>query len=206
MQDFIHKYKITSAGAFDLDTFDVVNAIMRGEAAFALVADFHLLNFNDPKKNNELGNIKIMMMPDSGWTWYKADGYAMTMAAHRKGTEHRIAVWEVLKYFAGPEFNKLNTKEWFGHSIFPEVYEDIEMKRLYEKSIPNINLYYKQINKSVNLQHFVEPVHKTSFYFEYLEDYVLPNLQQAVSNSISVERALDDISKGFEKLKENYGL
>lgn len=204
-RDFIQKHKITNPGAFEVDTFDVVNAMMRGQAAFSWVGDFHFSTIADPAKNQEYGNIQVMIMPDTGFTWSKADGYSMSMAATRKGEKHMLDTWEVLKYFTGPEFAKLQLKKWFGPTVYPQVYEDPEIQEVVKKFMPDPDVYYKQLQQSMNLQAFVEPVHRTAFYFQYLENYVLPNLQKAVMDTISVDEALKAISAGFASLKNEYG-
>lgn len=206
VRDFIQKHKITSPGAFEVDTFDVVNAMMRGQAAFSWAGDFHFSTIADPEKNQEHGNIQPMVFPNTGYTWSKADGYAMSVGATKKGEKHKSDSWEVLEYFTGPEYAKLRLKKWFGPSIYPEVYEDPEIQEVVKKFMPNPDVYYKQLGQTLNLQAVVEPVHRTPFYFQYLENYVLPNLQKAANDTITVDEALKAIHTGFESLKSEYGL
>lgn len=202
MKDFMQKYKIVSPGAFEVDTFGVVTDLMKGEAAFGPLGVFQFVNFSDKEKSKDAGNIKVMMIPNSGYTRYKADGYAMTKGATEKGEEHKLATLEVLKYFTGPEFAKERLKKWFGPSIYTEVYSDPEIQEVVNSVFPNPEVYYAQKEKRLNLQAFVDPIHKTTFYFEYLEDYLLPNLQRAILGSISINEALKNINEGVQKLKK----
>jgi multiple sugar transport system substrate-binding protein len=202
MKDFMQKYKIVNQVAFETDTFASATEMMKGEAAFCEVADFMFVDFIDKEKCKEAGNIKLMMTPNSGYTMYKADGYAMTKSATEKGEEHKLATVEVLKYFTGPDFTKERLKKWFGPSIYAEVYRDPEIQEVVNSVISNPEVYYAQKEKSVNLEMFVDPVHQTTFYFDYLEDYLLPNLQRAILGDISINEALKNINEGVQKLKK----
>jgi len=201
MKDFLQEYKIVSEGSFEVDTFDVVTEMMKGNAVFATVTDHQLNNLSDKERTKEAGNIKLMMFPNSGFTWYKGDGFGMSRAAANKSEKHKMATWEVLKYLTSPEFAKERLKKWFGQSIYPELYQDPEVQKIIKTIVPNPEVYYAQREKWVNLQHFVDPVYKTVFYFDYLNEYLLPNLQRAVQGNISIDEALKNINDGVQNLK-----
>jgi ABC-type glycerol-3-phosphate transport system substrate-binding protein len=188
-----------------MDTFDVVNAMMKGDAAFTITGDFQLAGMVDPARNPEAGNVKVMRMPGSGYIWYKTDGYGITQAATRKGEAFKQAVWEVLKYFGGPEFGKLNMLDWFGISPFKEVSADPEVRQVYGQYVPNVSAYFTQVERRKSLEFYADPLHNTSYYWQYIDEYVVPNLQQAVAGRLAVGDALKNIAAGAAKLKKEYG-
>jgi multiple sugar transport system substrate-binding protein len=205
MKDLMQTHRVLSPGAFEMDTFDVVNAMMKGDAAFTITGDFQLAGMVDPARNPEAGNVKVMRMPGSGYIWYKTDGYGITQAATRKGEAFKQAVWEVLKYFGGPEFGKLNMLDWFGISPFKEVSADPEVRQVYGQYVPNVSAYFTQVERRKSLEFYADPLHNTSYYWQYIDEYVVPNLQQAVAGRLAVGDALKNIAAGAAKLKKEYG-
>lgn len=206
--DCIYKYKIMDPAAVEWDTFKVVDMLMKGDCVFAPADPFHLPNVNNPEISPEAGNIKMALMPQSHYTWVKTDQFSITKACRDKGPDYYQAAWKFLKWFCGPEKDSLTymyaSEALTMHTCYSSLNNDPTLRVTWSQFM-NLSLIDAQAKFARSLQDF-SPVHKTSFYLPWVNDYLIPNLQAAILLTKSVEDALLSIHQGFETLAAEYGL
>ena len=194
--------------AVEWDTFKVVDMLMKGDCVFAPADPFHLPNVKNTETSAEAGNIKVALLPESHYTWVKTDQFSITKACRNKGAQYYEAAWEFLKWFSGAEKESLTYM--YSHetltmrSCYTALNNDPELREIWSQYM-NLSLIDEQAGFACSLQDF-SPIHKTKFYLPWVNDYLIPNLQEAILLNKPVDDAIQAINEGFETLAAEYGL
>jgi hypothetical protein len=138
----------------------------------------------------------------------KTDQFSITKACKEKGRPHFDAAKDFLKWFCGPGPDSLTysyAKERLSmRSCYSSLNDDLTIRANWASHM-DVDLVDQQARFAISLQDF-SPVHKTSFYLLWVNEYLIPNLQAAIQRTESIEKALNTVNDGFMRLSREFGL
>jgi len=197
-QDTFQEWKIADPSSLELRWIPALKAYAAGKHIFTMTRERYMLNANDPSRSPTAGAHKIFKI---GSLIFAGHFWALGSNSFDKNYS-----WLFLQYYGG----KTKSGDYFGAdakaklvgaSGWPEKsLRNPEIKALWNKWF-DLEEYARQWKDA----RFIGDVCRamtTTWYIEWVDRTLVPNLQNCLAGKISADVAADNIAKGAADLKK----
>jgi len=197
-RDTFQESKIADLSALELRWIPALKAYAAGKHMFTITRERYMLNVNDPSKSPTAGSHKIFKI---GPHIFAGHFWALGSNAADKNFS-----WAYLQYLggktkAGQYFMADARAKYAGASGWPEkTLQNAEIKALWDKWF-DLAEYGRQW-KDARFIGDVCRAMSTTWYIEWVDKNVVPNLQNCLAGKISADVAADNMAKSAVDLKK----
>ena len=192
------KTELINPASFSIDEID--QFIQSGTATYAIVTDYKMKVFNDPKQSTVAGKIKNALVPGSNGVKSGTIGYVRLYSITSKADKQQA--WKLVQFLGGKDATGVYfvPKRWaleFGLGFSPApLYADKDVRKSISGWI-DPDLLQEQANYAINRSYRFVP------YFSDWETDVWAEFQEII-NGKNPDSILDELAENWNELKEEY--
>jgi multiple sugar transport system substrate-binding protein len=197
-RDTFQEWKIADPSSLELRWIPALKAFAAGKHIFTNTRERYMLNVNDPSKSPTAGTHKIFKL---GQQTFMGNLWSLGIDAFDKDYS-----WKFLQYFGGKtksgQYVMADARaKYAGASGWPEkTLANPEMKALWSKWF-DLDEYARQWKDAKFLGDVCRAMSST-WYIEWTDKILVPNLQNCLSGKITADKAADNIAAGAQDLKK----
>lgn len=197
-RDTFQEWKIADPSSLELRWIPALKAFSAGKHMFTITRERYMLNANDPSKSPTAGSHKIFKIGShifAGHLWALGSN-----AADKKFS------WLFLQYYGGKtksgQYIMADSRaKYAGASGWPEkALQNAEIKALWNQWF-DLSEYSRQWKDAKFIGDVCRAM-STTWYIEWVDRTLVPNLQNCLAGKISADVAADNIAKGAAELKK----
>jgi multiple sugar transport system substrate-binding protein len=196
-RDTLQEMKIADPSSLELRWIPALKAYAAGKHLFTITRERYMLNANDPSKSPTGGLHKIFKIGPHIFA-----GHLWALGGNASDKENS---WLFLQYYGG----KTKTGQYFmadarakyaGASGWPEkTLKNPEIKELWNKWF-DLEEYARQWKDAKFIGDVCRAM-STTWYIEWVDKTLVPNLQNCLAGKLTADVAADNIAKGASELK-----
>jgi hypothetical protein len=199
-RDTFQEWKIADPSSLELRWIPAIKAYAAGKHLFTITRERYMLNANDPSKSPTAGVHRIFKM---GQPTFAGHLWALGSNASDKNYS-----WPFLQYFGGKTksgqyFMAAARAKYAGTSGWPEIaLKNPEISDLWDKWF-DLEEYSREWQDAKFIGDVCRAMSST-WYIEWVDKMVVPNLQNCLAGKISADQAADNLAEGASDLKKKY--
>ena len=199
-RDTFQEWKIADPSSLELRWIPAIKAYAAGKHMFTITRERYMLNANDPAKSPTAGIHRIFKMGSpifAGHLW-----------ALGSNISDKSYSWPFLQYFGGKTksgqyFMASARAKYAGTSGWPKIaLENSEIRALWDKWF-DLEEYSREWQDAKFIGDVCRAMSST-WYIEWVDKMVVPNLQNCLAGKITADKAADNLAKGASELKKKY--
>jgi ABC-type glycerol-3-phosphate transport system substrate-binding protein len=197
-RDTIQEWKIADPSSLELRWIPALKAYAAGKNIFTNTRERYMLNANDPSKSPTAGIHKIFKIGPQTFA-----GHIWALGSNAFDRDYS---WRYLQYIGGKtqsgQYIMADARaKYAGASGWPEkTLANPEIKALWNKWF-DLEEYARQWKDAKFIGDICRAM-STTWYLEWVDKTLVPNLQNCLAGKVTADQAADNIAKGAMDLKK----